>query len=86
MKRGFSSQELCHIELLPNFGTTSGVDLVDVRHGAVVNTISFSTIAADDVEISFCAELGASFSEGAAREPRKAQNSVLGLTEIARSG
>ena len=42
-----------------NFGVTSGIDLMHVRHGAVVNTISLSTVAADDVEISLSIELGA---------------------------
>ena len=41
-----------------NSGATSGVDLMYVRHGAVVNTISASTVATDDIEISVGVELG----------------------------
>ena len=36
-----------------NFGATSAIDLMYVRHGAVVNTISPSTVAADNLERSF---------------------------------
>ena len=42
-----------------DFGATSRVDLMYIQHGAVVNTISLSTVAADDVEISLSIELGA---------------------------
>jgi len=44
-----------------NFGATSGVDLMYVRHGAVANTIPLSSAAADDIEISFGVKLGALF-------------------------
>jgi hypothetical protein len=42
-----------------NSAATIGFDLMYVRHGAVVNTIYLSTVAADDIKISFGVELGA---------------------------
>ena len=61
-----------------NFGATSGVDLMYVRHGAVVNTISLSAVAADDVEISFGVELGVLLG----RQPVSKQAQAASLTVI----
>ena len=42
-----------------NFGPARNVDLMHVRRGAIVDTVTLSAIAADDVKISFGIELGA---------------------------
>ena len=44
-----------------NFGATSGVDLTHVRHDAIVDTVTLSAVAADNIEISFGVKLGALF-------------------------
>src|SRR6266436_8673320 len=58
-KHGVARDQMANWHETPaNLGAAGSVDLMHVGHGAIVDAVALSTVAADDVEISFGVELG----------------------------